>query len=140
MRLGLSCLATTLLLGALVSPAGVPSAGTPPAPPVLAPAGPTGVLVAAADPLATDLQRAIERHAREYAALHRQLVQAREEREAFAIQRELRANRTSLQVEMLRIQAAYARRAGREDLAWEFERTIEALVRPEPRAADDDGR
>ena len=41
----------------------------------------------------------------------------------------MRQSRTGLQIELLRIQAAYARRAGREELAYEFDRTVEALIR-----------
>lgn len=137
MRLGHSWLLGALLVGASLLPGGTPSAGAPGAAEPAQPTGPTHVLLPATDPMAADLQRAIERHSREYAALFGQLSRAHDEHEAFAIQRELRANRTSLQIELLRIQAAYARRAGREDLAWEFDRTVEALVRPEPRAADD---
>ncbi len=140
MRLGYSWLLGALLLGASVPQAGAPVAGAPSTPSPPTPSGPTGVLLPEADPMAAELQRVIVRHQREYAALHAQLVRARDEHEAFAIQRELRANRTALQVEMLRLQAAYARRAGREDLAYEFERTIEALVRPEPGAAGHDDR
>lgn len=106
-------------------------AQAPPASPVAVarPVGPTGVVLPAADPMAADLQRAIERNQREYAALFSQLSQARDEREAFAIQDEMRQSRTGLQIELLRIQAAYARRAGREELAYEFDRTVDALIR-----------
>lgn len=120
----------TLFLG-FVTPPDAPSAGSPPAnaAAVARPVGPTGVVLPAADPMAADLQRAIERNQREYAALFSQLSQARDEREAFAIQDEMRQSRTGLQIELLRIQAAYARRAGREELAYEFDRTVEALIR-----------
>ena len=37
----------------------------------------------------------------------------------------------ALQVALLRIQSAYARRAGRERLAWQLERAIEELITPE---------
>lgn len=137
MRLALSCFAATLLVGMLAFAGDATQAGAPSTPTTPEPVGPTGAVLPATDPMAAELQRAIERHSREYAALHRQLLQARDEREAFAIQRELRADRTALQVELLRIQASWSRRAGREDLAYEFERTIEALVRPERHAADD---
>ena len=114
-----------------MTPPAAPSAGSPPATAAAGarPVGPTGVVLPAADPMAADLQRAIERNQREYAALFSQLSQARDEREAFAIQDEMRQSRTGLQIELLRIQAAYARRAGREELAYEFDRTVEALIR-----------
>ncbi len=122
--------AATLLVG-LATPPDAPSAGAPPASAtsLAKPVGPTGVLLPAADPMAADLQRALERNQREYAALFAQLAHARDEREAFAIQDEMRASRTGLQIELLRIQAVYARRAGREDIAYEFDRTVEALIR-----------
>lgn len=135
MRLGYSWLLGALVLGASAPQAGAPVAGVSSTPTTRVASGPTGVLLPAADPMAAELQRSLERHQREYVALYAQLVRARDEHEAFAIQRELRANRTAMQVELLRIQAAHARRGGREDLAYEFERTIEALVRTEPRAA-----
>lgn len=121
----------TLLLGFVTPPPDAPSAGSPPATAAALsrPVGPTGIVLPAVDPMAADLQRAIERNQREYAALFSQLSQARDEREAFAIQDEMRQSRTGLQIELLRIQAAYARRAGREELAYEFDRTVEALIR-----------
>ena len=122
--------ATVLLVG-FATPPDAPSAGAPPvnAAVTARPVGPTGVVLPAADPMAADLLRAIERNQREYAALFSQLSQARDEREAFAIQEEMRQSRTGLQIELLRIQAAYARRAGREELAYEFDRTVDALIR-----------
>ncbi|MBI5168588.1 MAG: hypothetical protein HZA61_03780 [Candidatus Eisenbacteria bacterium] len=131
MHLRLALAVSLTLVAALATPAGAPSAGAPPtsAAALARPVGPTGVVLPAADPMAADLQRAIERNQREYAALFGQLARARDEREAFAIQDEMRQSRTGLQIELLRIQAAYARRAGREELAYEFDRTVEALIR-----------
>ena len=95
------------------------------------PVGPTAVVLPVADPMASELQAVLERSQREYAGLYRRLATAANESEAFAVQDEMREHRVALQVECLRIQAAYARRAGRERLAAQLERTIAELVAPE---------
>lgn len=95
------------------------------------PVGPTAVVLPPADPLAAELQAELERGQREYAELFRRLATARSEADAFAVQDEMRQARTGLQVALLRIQAAYARRAGRERLAAQLERAIAELVAPE---------
>ena len=100
-------------------------------PPIPRPVGPTGVVLPPSDPMASEMQRVIDRHLTEYARLFTQLAQARKESEAFAVQEDLRQTQVALQVSLLRIQSAYARRAGRERLAWQLERAIEELITPE---------
>lgn len=95
------------------------------------PVGPTGVVLPPTDPMASEMQREIDRQRAEYARLFTQLAQARGESEAFAVQEELRQSQVALQVSLLRIQSAYARRAGRERLAWQLERAVEELITPE---------
>ena len=95
------------------------------------PVGPTGVVLPPTDPMASEMQREIDRQRAEYARLFTQLAQARGETEAFAVQEELRQSQVALQVSLLRIQSAYARRAGRERLAWQLERAVEELITPE---------
>jgi hypothetical protein len=95
------------------------------------PVGPTGVVLPAADPMAVEMQREIERSQHEYAALFQRLSLAQAESEAFEIQEDMRQERTSLQIGLLRIQAAYARRAGRNAFADQLERAIAALVAPD---------
>ena len=92
--------------------------------------GPTGVVIPAADPMAVELQREIERSQREYASLFQRLSLARAESEAFEIQEDMRQHGVELQITLLRIQAAYARRAGRNAFAAQLERAIEALIAP----------
>lgn len=94
------------------------------------PVGPTAVVLPEADPMATEMQAELERGQREYAELFRRLATARSEGEAFEVQADMRQVRTGMQVALLRIQAAYARRAGRERLALQLERTIAELVAP----------
>jgi hypothetical protein len=96
-----------------------------------APVGPTAVVLPASDPMAAEMQAALERSQRDYGALYRRLATARGEAEAFVVQDEMRQQRVALQVELLRIQSAYAHRAGRERLAAQFERAIAELVAPE---------
>jgi len=98
------------------------------------PVGPTGVVLPPADPMAVELQREIERSQRDYAALYQRLAQAKGESDAFAIQDEMRQRRTELQVTLLRIQAAYARRAGRNALAAQLDRAVSALIEADPPA------
>jgi hypothetical protein len=95
------------------------------------PVGPTAVVLPPADPMAVELQAAIERSQRDYGELFRRLATARNEEDAFAVQDEMRQRRVGLQVELLRIQAAYARRAGRERLAVQLERTVAELIAPD---------
>ena len=95
------------------------------------PVGPTGVVLPPTDPMASEMQREIDRQRAEYARLFTQLAQAHGETEAFAVQEELRQSQVALQVSLLRIQSAYARRAGRERLAWQLERAVEELITPE---------
>lgn len=95
------------------------------------PVGPTGVVLPPTDPMASEMQREIDWQRTEYARLFTQLAQARGETEAFAVQEELRQSQVALQVSLLRIQSAYARRAGRERLAWQLERAVEELITPE---------
>lgn len=122
-RLALALLAILLLVAAARALAGAPAGARP--------VGPTAIVLPAADPMATEMQAELERGQREYAGLFRRLATARSEAEAFAVQEEMREHRTGLQVALLRIQAAYARRAGRERLALQLERSIAELVAPE---------
>lgn len=122
-RLALALLAILLLVAAARALAGAPAGPRA--------VGPTGVVLPAADPMATEMQAEIERSQRSYAALFARLARARSEAEAFEVQEEMREQRTALQVELLRIQAAHARRAGRERLALQLELTIAELVAPE---------
>lgn len=101
-------------------------------PPAARPVGPTGIVLPAADPMATELQAELERGQHDYAALFRQLATARSETEAFEVQEAMRQQRTGVQVALLRIQAAYAHREGRERLAAQLERAIAELVAPGP--------
>ncbi len=127
------------LAGLLASPAAAPAAAPPQSAAAGRPLGPTGVVLPAADPMTSELQRAIEAQQRDYASLLAQLASARNESDAFAIQTQIQQRQIGLQVDLLRIQAAYARRAGHDRLAWQLERTIEALITPDapkPRAND----
>lgn len=99
--------------------------------PATRPVGPTGVVLPPSDPMASEMQREIDRQRTDYARLFAQLAQAHSQTEAFATQEELRQSQVALQVALLRIQSAYARRAGRERLAWQLERAIEELITPE---------
>ena len=112
------------------SPAGAPG----PVPVVAAPrpVGPTGILLPAADPMAVEMQREIERSQREYAALFQRLSLARAESAALAIEEDMGQQRVGLQVSLLRIQEAYARRAGRNAFADQLERAITALIAADP--------
>ena len=96
------------------------------------PVGPTGVVLPAADPMATELQRELERGQREYAALFQRLALAHGESEALEVEGDMRQQRVELQISLLRIQSAYARRAGRNGFADELERAISALIAAEP--------
>ncbi len=122
---------SVLLAGTLSPSHTVRGEGTPNTPIIARPTGPTGVMLPNMDPMASELQREIEHQRADYTRLITALAQARSEREAFAVQEELRQNQVALQVALLRIQASYARRAGRERLAWQFERTIDELITPE---------
>ena len=95
------------------------------------PDAPTGVVLPPTDPMASEMQREIDRQRAEYARLFTQLAQARGESEAFAVQEELRQSQVALQVSLLRIQPPYARRRGRDRLAWQLERGAEELITPE---------
>jgi hypothetical protein len=108
--------------------------GMPDARPATAsrPVGPTGVLLPAADPMAAEMQRELERGQREYADLFRRLALSQSEDEAFGIEEDMRRQRVELQVSLLRIQAAYARRAGRNAFADQLELAIGALVTAPP--------
>lgn len=124
-----------LLLFVLVSGGLVPNptlrgaaAQSTPAP---RPVGPTGVMLPPTDPMVSEMQREIDHQRTDYARLFTQLTQAHGETEAFAVQEELRQSQVALQVALLRIQSAHARRAGRERLAWQLERAIEELISPE---------
>lgn len=123
-------LLSVLLSGGLVPNTTLRGAGaqSTPAP---RPVGPTGVVLPPSDPMASEMHREIDRQHKDYARLFAQLTQAHGETEAFAVQEELRQSQVALQVALLRIQSAYARRAGRERLAWQLERAIEELVTPE---------
>ena len=133
----LSLIAIAAIAAARV-PAERAAAGTPRAV-TSRPTGPTGVVLPAADPMAVELQREIERSQRDYAALFQRLSLARAESEAFEIQEDMRQQRTELQISLLRIQAAYARRAGRNAFAAQLERAIEALIAPDsPRSGPDE--
>lgn len=99
--------------------------------PALRAVGPTGVMLPPSDPMASEMQREIDLQRTDYARLFAQLAQAHSETEAFATQEALRQSQVALQVALLRIQSAYARRAGRERLAWQLERAIEELITPE---------
>ena len=122
-----------ILLVGLVLPSSTSLHAAQPAPAaaVARPTGPTGIVMSPVDPMASEMLLEIERQQSEYARLFTQLAQARGESEAFAIQTELRQSQIGLQLSLLRIQAAYAHRSGRERLAWHLERTIEELVAPE---------
>lgn len=96
------------------------------------PVGPTGIVLPAADPMAAELQRELERGQRDYAALFQRLALAHNEREALEIEDDMRQQRVELQISLLRIQSAYARRAGRNGFAEQLERAIVALVAAEP--------
>ena len=122
------------LLACALCTLGAAPARTPPAPGTPRPVGPTGIVLPAADPMATEMQRELERGQREYAALFQRLALAHGEDEAFGIQEDMRQQRTGMQVALLRIQAAYARRAGRNVLAAQLERAVEALIAAEPKA------
>ncbi|HTR98078.1 MAG TPA: hypothetical protein VMH61_09255 [Candidatus Acidoferrales bacterium] len=90
--------------------------------------GPTGVVLPAADPMLTEMQREIERGQHDYAALVQRLAQARDEQEAFGIEDEMRAQRTGTEIALLRIQSAYASRAGNAAFAAQLDRAIDALI------------
>lgn len=102
--------------------------------------GPTGVVLPAAEPMATEMQREIERGQREYAALFQRPGHgARRARGAGDGQ--MRQQRVELQIVLLRIQAAYARRAGRNAFADQLERAIPLLIAADPpRPAGPDGQ
>jgi hypothetical protein len=106
------------------------AAGPPAATP--RPVGPTGIALPAADPMTTELQRELERGQRDYAALFQRLALSHDEAEAFEIQDDMRQQRVGLQIALLRIHAAYARRAGRHAFADQLEQAIRALIGAEP--------
>jgi len=113
-----------------VTAAAARGAGVAPAAP--RPVGPTGIALSPSDPLALELQRELERAQQVYAASFRRLAGARDDAEAFAVQEDMRQQRVAMQVALLQIQAAYARRAGRNASAEAFERAIAALVAADP--------
>jgi hypothetical protein len=98
----------------------------------LRPVGPTGVLLPASDPMAAEMQRELEHGQRDYAELFRRLALAQNEDEAIGIEEDMRRQRVDLQVTLLRIQAAYARRAGRNAFAEQLDRAVGALTAAEP--------
>ena len=114
------------------TPAPTAPARTSPAAATPRPVGPTGVVLPAADPMAAEMQREIERSQREYAALFQRLSLARAESEALGIEEDMRQERVGLQIGLLRIQAAYARRAGRNAFADQLERAVTALIAADP--------
>ena len=123
------------------TPAPTAPARTSPAAATPRPVGPTGVVLPAADPMAVEMQREIERSQREYAALFQRLSLARAESEALEIEEDMRQERVGLQIGLLRIQSAYARRAGRNSFADQLELAIAALVAGDPpRPAAPDGQ
>jgi hypothetical protein len=144
MRSMLGCLLAVTLLGLAAS------AGRMQAAPARARAaaashavGPTGVALPAADPMVAELQRELERGQREYAELFRRLTLAHGEEEALGIEQDMRRQRVELQVSLLQVQAAYARRAGHNAFADQLERAIAALTAaesPAPPAAPDPRR
>lgn len=123
-------LSLLLVVGVAASPA-VRSAGLEPTPRAPRPVGPTGIALPAADPLAHELGQQIERHEGEYASGIARLAQARTPSDAFAAQEALRQSQVELQVALLRIHAAHARRAGRERFAWALDRAVDELITPE---------
>lgn len=120
-----------VLIALFVLAAGAAPAGTPVVPARARPVGPTAIVLPVRDPMAVEMQREIDARQEQYAALYTRLAQARDEREAFAIQEELRQGQTGLQIALLRIQAAYAERAGRTRLQAQLERAIDVLISPE---------
>jgi hypothetical protein len=96
------------------------------------PVGPTGIVLPAADPMTAELQRELERGQRDYAGLFQRLALAHSESEALEIEDDMRQQRVELQISLLRIQSAYARRAGRNGFADQLERAISALIAAEP--------
>lgn len=107
-----------------VSPgrAAAPSPSTPRA------VGPTQVVLPAQDPMAAEMQREIELWQVTYGALFRRLATARSEKEAFECQEDMAQQRVALQVTLLQIQSAYARRAHRERFAAQLDELIAELV------------
>ena len=107
-------------------------AGAPAGPESPRPVGPTGIVLPAADPMAAELQRALEGGQRDYAVLFRRLALAQNEREALEIEDDMRQQRVELEIHLLRIQSAYGRRAGRAAFADQLERAIAVLIAAEP--------
>ena len=123
-------LASLLTLGA--APVRTPVVPAVPAAPMPRAVGPTGIVLPAADPMAAEMLRELERGQRDYAALFQRLALAHDETEALAIEQDMRQQRVGLQIALLRIQSAYARRAGRNAFADQLERAVAALVAAEP--------
>lgn len=90
--------------------------------------GPTRIALAAQDPMAAEMQREIELWQVSYAALFHRLATARSEKEAFEYQQDMAQHRVALQVTLLQIQSAYARRAHRERFAAQLDELIAELV------------
>lgn len=97
---------------------------------MLRPVGPTGILLPAADPMASEMMLELRRGQQRYLRQLDALAQARNEAAAFAIQADMQRDRVGLQVALLRIQSSYAWRAGQERLADQLESTIRELVSP----------
>ena len=120
-------LAAVLALGAATARTPEPHAL-----PAARPVGPTGIVLPAADPMSVELMRELERGQREYGALFQRLALAHDEGEALAIEDDMRQQRVGLQIALLHIQSAYARREGRDAFADQLERAIAALVAANP--------
>lgn len=85
-------------------------------------------------PMMVEIEAALSSADRSVAELATRLAAARSRTEAHAIQRDIERAKVGAEVSVLRIQAAYARREGRPEVAARLEAEAEQLQRPRARA------
>jgi hypothetical protein len=84
-------------------------------------------------PMMKDIVAAWDAHTVVVAALERQVAQTADASTALALQHQIEAARAQVEIQILTIQAQYARREGRLDVAAEIESAIAELTSPRPR-------
>jgi hypothetical protein len=96
-------------------------------------AAPAPVAPATRSPLMQDITAAWESHLVVVAALEQQLAGAASAADALALQHQIEAVRAQVEIQILTLQARYARQEGRLDDAAGIEAAIAELTTPRPR-------
>ncbi|MBU0740960.1 hypothetical protein KKG45_06930 [bacterium] len=84
-----------------------------------------------AAPMVVEMRRIQEQEREGLSRLHERFRQVSDSQEALAIQREIEALKVDTGLALLRIQADFARREGRTEVAEQIEAVIDRILRPE---------